>query len=219
MNHQIKNEDLDILISRYPSLICVKDKIENAYNILATSFENNGKLLVAGNGGSCADAEHISGELLKSFKIKRKISEAMASKLKAIDPGKGNFLSTILEESLPTIPIVSFNSFLTAYSNDTNGSRGEFAQLVYSLGNANDTFLAISTSGNSENIVYAAIVAKAKNMKIISMTGGTGGKLALFSDVVINVPEKETYRIQELHLPIYHTLCIMLEKHFFGDNA
>lgn len=209
---------IDLLIERYPVLRVCKQAIINAYLIMEECYEHDGKLLIAGNGGSAADAEHIVGELMKQFKLPRPIPEEFAKKLKAIDSVMGENLSKILERGLMAIPLVAHEALTTAYANDVD-SLGVFAQQLYGFGRKNDVFLGISTSGNSKNIVNAAVVAKAIGIKVIGLTGKSGGELAKMSDVVIKVPEVETYMIQELHMPIYHCWCLMLENKFFGGNS
>lgn len=208
---------IDLLIERYPSLITVKKNIIQAYLLLEECYSNDNKLLVAGNGGSAADSEHIMGELMKSFNISRPISNQLAHKLKEIDSVYGDKLANNLERSLMTIALVTNDALTTAYINDVD-AESVFAQKVFGLGRKGDVFLGISTSGNSQNILLAAIVAKALGIKVIGFTGKNGGKLAEISDIVINVPELETYMIQELHLPVYHCLCLMLEERFFGTG-
>jgi len=207
-------DHLQQLIERYPVLSAVQDDIGKAYTILEETFAAKGKLLVAGNGGSAADAEHIVGELMKSFAKIRPLPSDFISRLNIIDPHHAAYLESTLQQGLPAIPLVSHISLLTACINDIGGDT-IYAQQVYGYGNAGDVFWGISTSGNAKNIYYAAITAKAKNMKTIALSGNTGGTLAKYADVSIIVPEKETYKIQELHLPIYHCLCLMLEEHFF----
>lgn len=174
-----------------------------------------GKLLIAGNGGSCADAGHIVGELMKGFKLPRKCSEEFACKLKSIDKERGDTLSDKLQGGLPAIALTEHQTVNSAYINDvTGGGLLTYAQQVYVYGTNKDVFLGISTSGNAKNVLYASVVARAKGMKVIGLTGEGGGELASFADCMIRVPETETYMIQELHLPVYHCLCLMLECHF-----
>lgn len=170
--------------------------------------------MVAGSGGSAADAEHISGELMKSFKIKRPLPESLVEKLMQIHPEKGAYLSRTLEMPLTAIPLLGNDALNTAYINDVGGP-SFFAQQLLGLGNAGGVFLGISTSGNSEDVLYAAVLAPAMNMKVIALTGDNGGKLKQLADVAVHVPETETFMIQELHLPVYHCLCLMLENYFF----
>ena len=206
---------IDLLVERYPSLkFCVKDIIE-AYYILEECYESGGKLLIAGNGGSAADSEHIAGELMKSFKIHRPVEKEYVEKLIAIDSKRGPVLAKNLECSLMAIPLVAHEALTTAYLNDVDGL-GVFAQQLMGFGREGDVFLGISTSGNSKNIMNATVVARASGIKVIGLTGADGGELARVSDVAIKVPEKETYMIQELHLPVYHCLCLLLEDRFFG---
>lgn len=206
---------VDELICRYPALRAVRQSIIDAYLLLEDTYTHGGKLLIAGNGGSAADAEHIAGELMKRFKTPRPVSPELSDKLKAIDPERGAKLAKNLECSLMAIPLVAHEALTTAYINDVDGL-GVFAQQLFGYGRPGDTFLGISTSGNSENILNAAVVAKALGIRIIALTGQSGGKLAPMADVAIKAPETETYMIQELHLPIYHCLCLMLEERFFS---
>lgn len=208
---------IDLLVSRYPSLESIKEDIVNAYLILEECYENDKKLLIAGNGGSAADAEHIAGELMKRFKLPRPIDDEFAEKLKKVDAARGEVLAKNLERGLMAIPLVAHEALTTAYINDVDGL-GVFAQQLFGFGRPGDVFLGISTSGNSKNIMSATVVARAMGLKVIGLTGATGGELAQVADVAIKVPETETYMIQELHLPIYHCLCLMLEDKFFGNN-
>lgn len=206
---------LDRLVLRYPKLKSCREDIEKAYCILEECFQRDYKLLIAGNGGSAADAEHIAGELMKKFKISRPVSTEFADALKQVDSVRGEKLAQDLEKGLMAIPLVAHEALTTAYINDVDAV-GVFAQQLYGLGRKGDVFLAISTSGNSKNVMAATVVARAMGIKVIGLTGATGGELAQVSDVSIVVPETETYMIQELHLPVYHCLCLMLEDKFFG---
>lgn len=210
-------KQIELLLSRYPALAGIKQDIYNAYLLLRSSYEAGGKLLVAGNGGSAADAEHIVGELMKGFKLPRKIGTEFAEKLLAVDAQMGTVLAENLQGALPAIALDGHYSLNTAYANDCEPALC-FAQQVYGYGNAGDVLLAITTSGNSQNILYAAMVAKAKGMKVIGMTGEKESKLSAMADICIRVPETETYMVQELHLPVYHCLCLMLEETFFGHK-
>lgn len=206
---------VELLIDRYPVLQVCQDDIVGAFVLLKECYESDHKLLIAGNGGSAADSEHIAGELMKKFKIMRKVPYSFAEKLKEVDSIRGEKLALTLERGLMAIPLVAHESLTTAYINDVDGL-GVFAQQLYGFGRPGDVFLGISTSGNSKNIMNATVVARALGIKIIALTGATGGELAEVSDVAIRVPETETYRIQELHLPVYHCLCLMVEDYFFG---
>ena len=206
---------IELLVNRYPALDGIKKDIIDAYLILQESYENGGKLLIAGNGGSAADSEHIAGELMKRFKIPRPISQELKEKLISIDHVRGTELAGNLEQSLMAIPLVAHEALTTAYINDVDGL-GIFAQQLLGFGKKGDVFLGISTSGNSQNVMNASVVARALGIKIIGLTGENGGELAAVSDVCVKAPEIETYMIQELHLPIYHCWCLMLEDYFFG---
>lgn len=203
------------LFERYPVLDVCRNDIWNAYETLKVSYENEGKLLVAGNGGSASDSEHIVGELMKGFVKPRKLSEEFGQKLKSVDEQMGKELAEKLQGAMPAIALVDHVALSTAYLNDVDPLLG-FAQQINGYGKAGDVFLGISTSGNSKNILYACTIAKAKGLKVIGLTGRDGGKLKEMSDVTIVVPESETFKIQELHLPIYHCLCLMLESYFWN---
>lgn len=208
---------IDLLILRYPQLIVAKDCIVEAYQILEESYTNDGKLLVAGNGGSAADAEHIVGELMKGFVNPRKLEAEYSDALITVNKELGRVLSENLQGALPAIALDGHLALTTAYLNDCEPLLC-FAQQVNGYGRKSDVFLGIFTSGNSRNILYAATVAKAKGMKVIGLTGEKDSKLSEISDTCIQVPETETYKIQELHLPVYHCLCLMLEDTFFGKE-
>ncbi len=207
------------LILRYPILESCKEDIEKSYCVLERCFASGNKLLIAGNGGSCADSEHIVGELMKGFKLPRKCSPEFAEKLKEIDEKRGGELAEKLQGGLPTIALAGHQGLNTAFINDVeNGGLLVYAQQVYGYGKKGDVLLGISTSGNSKNVMNAVVVAKAMDMSVICLTGAKGGELAGVADVAIKVPETETFMIQELHLPIYHCLCLMLEERFFGKQ-
>lgn len=210
-------KQLEVLLQRYPELDCIKEQMMQAFDILCSSYENGGKLLIAGNGGSAADAEHIVGELMKGFEKKRKPSAEFVNKLLEADLVLGKTLAENLQGTLPTIALDGHPALSTAYINDCEPLLC-FAQQVNGYGKEGDVFLGISTSGNSKNILYAAVTAKAKGMKVIGLTGGKNNKLEEIADVCIKVPCERTYMIQELHLPVYHCLCLMLEDTFWGDD-
>lgn len=205
---------LNELVMRYPVLGIVRDDVNKAYSLLEACYENGGKLLIAGNGGSAADAEHIVGELMKGFVKRRPLPKELKRALIDTDPIRGSELSEKLQQGLPAIALTNHAALSSAFANDVDGMLS-YAQQVNGYGKEGDVFLGISTSGNSENVMYAAVTAKAKGMKVIGLTGRDGGNLAKLADVAIVVPEQETYKIQELHLPIYHALCLMLEDHFY----
>lgn len=209
-------EILEELIERYPILKECKNDIDEAFKVMVKSFETSHKMLVAGNGGSAADSNHIVGELMKSFELKRPISKELYEKI-IKNEKYGEMLANSLQEALPTISLNNHESLNTAFLNDVN-PYVTFAQQVFGYGQTDDVFLGISTSGNSKNIVMAAIVAKAKGMKVIGLTGKKDSDLSSIADITIKVPETRVFKIQELHLPVYHCLCLMLEKYFFENN-
>lgn len=206
---------IDLLVERYPSLESARNDIVAAYLLLEESYENGGKLLVAGNGGSAADAEHIDGELMKGFKLPRKPEADFAEKLVEENQELGSVLAENLQGALPAIALDGHPALSTAYMNDCEPLLC-FAQQVNGYGKSGDVFLGISTSGNSRNVLFAATTAHAKGLKVIGLTGAKDSKLKDMSDVCIKAPQTETYMIQELHLPIYHCLCLMLEDKFFA---
>ncbi len=205
---------IDELVNRYPSLKSCKVEIENATRVFIEVYKKGGKLLICGNGGSASDAQHIVGELMKAFCKKRKISAEIEQNLK-MNPLFDDELISNLEGSLPAISLNSETSLMTATMND-RVSELVYAQQVLGYAKNNDALLCISTSGNSKNIVNAASVAKAMNIKVVSLTGQKDSKLSSISDITIKAPEVETFKIQELHLPIYHAICLEIEEYFFA---
>jgi D-sedoheptulose 7-phosphate isomerase len=202
------------LISRYPQLSGIRDDIFRAYSLIVNAYKDNGKVLIAGNGGSAADAGHIVGELMKSFVRKRPLPPCFTAELRRLDTEIGERLGDSLQQGLPAIDLSAHAALITACVNDMDGDN-IYAQQVYGYGCKGDIFLGISTSGNAKNICCAMITARAKGMKTIALTGGSGGRVNKYADASIIVPENETYKVQELHLPIYHALCLMIEEHFF----
>ncbi len=219
MNKKTMNaaEIFEELFARYPALDICRDDINKAFLLLKETYLNNGKLLAAGNGGSAADSEHIVGELMKSFKFGRAIPAEDAARLRELYGDEGAELAAKLEGALPAIPLTSMPALSTAFMNDVDPSL-TFAQMLYGYGRNGDTFIGISTSGNSENIIKSLQIAKMKGVKTIGLTGASGGKMKTMCDVAVCVPETETFKIQELHLPIYHCLCAMLEAEFFDEK-
>lgn len=209
-------EVLSQLIRRYPALKPEEASVREAFLLLKTCYEKGGKLLLCGNGGSAADAMHIAGELMKAFVLPRRPDAAFMEAVRARFPEDAGLLLSKLERGLAAIPLVESASVSTAIQNDT-APELVFAQQVYALGKKEDVLFAISTSGNSRNILYAAETAKALGMTVISLTGKGPNGLTDLSDCQIAVPETETFRIQELHLPVYHALCLMLEHAFFME--
>jgi D-sedoheptulose 7-phosphate isomerase len=206
---------IESLIARVPSLSVVEKQIKESYLCIEECYRRRGKLLVAGNGGSAADAEHIVGELMKRFKIRRPLEDDLRRCLKNMRDERADLLAEQLEAPLTAISLASHSALSTACINDT-GASIVFAQQLLGFGQKNDVFLGISTSGNSENIINAAITAKAMGISVIGLTGANGGELAKYSDTLINVPQTDTYLVQELHESVYHCLCLMLEDHFFS---
>lgn len=200
---------LKFMTDRYPALEGVSGEVKEAFELLKTSYENGGKLLVCGNGGSASDSEHIVGELMKGFYKKRPLPETEKEAIGEI--------SAFLQGALPAIALTGHPALTTAFSNDVRADM-TFAQQVYGYGRAGDVLIALSTSGNSVNVLHAATVAKAGNLAVIGLTGQDGGRLREICDVCIAVPTQVTAEIQEYHLPVYHTLCAMLEDYFFPDN-
>ena len=216
MTEKVKTQ-LDLLIERYPLLAICRDDIAMAYELIGTCYTNGGKLLIAGNGGSAADAEHIVGELMKSFKNPRKLPKEYVDRIIAVNPELGETLAENLQGALPAIALNSHQALLTAYQNDCEPLLC-FAQQINGYGNPGDVLLGISTSGNSKNVLYAAVTARAKGMVVIGLTGQKESKLSEMADVCIRVPETETYMVQELHLPVYHAICLMIEEEMFGGK-
>ena len=198
---------LDELFERYPTLEKCRCAISAAVDMLIAAYGNGGKVLVCGNGGSASDAEHIVGELLKKFKKHRDVPESVAEKLRPE-------LAAKLEGSLPAISLVSMSGIITAFANDVAWET-VFAQQVLGLGKPGDVLIALSTSGNSANCVAAAEVMKAVGGKTIAFTGMKESKLSEICDATIRVPETETFKVQELHLPVYHALCAAVEEELF----
>lgn len=207
-------EYLEELIRRYPVLEPVKERILAAYEMLKDCYEKGHKVLVAGNGGSSADSEHIVGELMKGFVKRRPVTEDFARALKEVDRERGEALALNLQQGLPAIALTGHSALTTAFLNDVNGEMS-VAQQLFGYGKKGDVFFCISTSGNAKNMMYGVTVAKAAGIQTIGLTGKDGGAFREACHVAIVVPEWETYKIQELHLPVYHTLCLMLEEYFY----
>ena len=208
-------KQIDILIERYPNLLPIKSDLEEACKILISSFAAGNKLLVCGNGGSASDSDHITGELMKGFEKKRLISDDLFNKLAEINKEDANHLKEVLQQGLPTIPLTEHSGLMTAFANDSSAD-GVFANQVLGYGKKGDVLFAISTSGNSKNVVLACEVAKALGVKVIGLTGEKDSKISQLADVCIKAPLTRTYQIQELHLPIYHAICLEIEDYFFS---
>lgn len=212
--HSIENT-MNELIKNHPQLMSIQDDIWNAYRTIERCYSKNGKVFVCGNGGSAADALHIVGELMKSFVRNRPIDKQTADSLTTIYPDHAAYFIENIQGALPAIALVENASLVSAYANDVTADM-IYAQQLYGYAKQGDVLIAISTSGNSINVLNAVRLAKAMKVATVGLTGGSGGKLKLLCDVCIVAPENETYKIQELHLPIYHILCIMIEQRFFA---
>jgi phosphoheptose isomerase len=208
---------LSELVERYPKLMPVKEKISIAADCLITCYRNGGKVLVCGNGGSASDSDHIVGELMKGFEQKRSLVEKIKKELLLKGGERGKYLAEKLQQGLPAISLTAHSGLISAIANDIDAEL-IFAQQVIGYGNEGDVLLALSTSGNSQNVLDAIITAKAKGLTVIGMTGETGGKMASQCDILINVPGKSTAHVQELHLPVYHVLCTLVENSLFGNK-
>lgn len=199
-------------IERYPALSACRKEIALATDMLVSAYRAGGKILLLGNGGSAADAEHISGELLKGFMSKRPLTAEERETLAPLDE-----VADKLQRGIPAIPIASLSSVLTAFANDVDPEL-VYAQLVFALARGEDLVIGLSTSGNSKNVVEAIKVAKALGIKTVAMTGESGGALGELADVVIKAPARETYKVQEYHLPIYHAICAEAERLIFKEG-
>ena len=204
---------IDELISRYPVLEVCRESIEESCDMICECVKSGGKILTCGNGGSAADSQHIVGELMKSFVKNRPVDEKILSRID--DENLRGYFRKNLQSGIPAMSLVSESALITAYLNDCEPDL-VFAQQVLGIGNSGDVLLGISTSGNSSNVVYAFEIARAKNLKTIALTGKSGGKLKSIADISICVPSEVTFQIQELHLPIYHALCLEIEARFFA---
>lgn len=214
MGNEQHKPAVDVLIERYPALASVRSSVADAARTIVDCYRAGGKILTCGNGGSAADAEHIVGELMKGFLKKRPIEGELAARIRRAAPQHADYLVANLQVPLRAISLVNSVSLGTAFANDQAPDL-VFAQQVLGLADAGDVLIAISTSGNSANVVYAVETAKAQGCKTIALTGVGGGKLKALADITIEAPDTETYRIQEYHLPIYHALCIAAEEVFF----
>jgi len=210
MNH------IELLVSRYPQLQQCCESIEKAKDALIKTFQNDGTLLLCGNGGSCGDAEHILGELMKGFHKKRPLSDKQKKMLSQAGGELGSRLAQTLQQPLRTISLMGMPALTTAFANDANY---EFAcaQMTLAYVCKGSTLFGISTSGNAKNVLAAAIVAKAAGACTVGLTGADGGEMNEMFDILIKVPESETFKIQELHLPVYHAICLEIEEFFFTE--
>jgi len=202
---------------KWSNLFYLKENMEKSIALMTSRIQSGGKVLICGNGGSASDSEHIAGELLKEFYIKRPIDQKLREKLIEAYGEEGRAMAGSLQGAIPAISLVSHTGFLSAYGNDAKPELS-YAQEVFAYGNPGDMIIAISTSGNAKNVCYAAMMAKTLDVFVLSLTGEDGGNLRNYSDVLLNVPEKETYLVQELHLPLYHLLCRGIEYEIFGEE-
>jgi D-sedoheptulose 7-phosphate isomerase len=209
-------QHLDQLILRNPCFEPMKPVIWDAFARIAACFKGGGKLLLCGNGGSACDCEHIAGELMKGFLLRRPLPEGERAALEGHEE-EGAMLAAKLQRGLPTLVLSGLPGLTTAFSNDVAPELA-FAQQAYAYARPGDVLLGLSTSGNARNVLYGAIAAKARGAFVIGLTGMGGGALARRADILLDVPERETYRVQELHLPLYHALCAMLEAEMFGED-
>lgn len=209
-------DQMELLISRYPVLASCKEQIEGACTLLIDTYKKDGKVLACGNGGSASDAAHIVGELMKSFTHRRGIGEVRDKLYDTLPKEDAAFISENLEGALAAVSLLGETSLISAYANDVSPEM-IYAQQVLGLGRNGDSLIGITTSGNSKNVVRAVQTAKALGMHTIGLTGESGGLLKEYCDVCICVPEKETYKVQELHLPVYHAICLIVEEYFFPE--
>lgn len=211
-------DKVEELIARYPVLSVCRADLVAAVEAVCESYRTGGKVIICGNGGSASDSEHVVGELMKGFLLKREIKGELAERIRAAAPEHADYLIANLQGALPALSLVNQVALNTAFANDQAPDLS-FAQQLLGMGDAGDALLAISTSGNSTNVVYALDMARVKGVKSIALTGRSGGKIKAqqMADICICVPEDETFKIQELHLPVYHMLCIAAENEFFAD--
>ena len=203
------------LLTRYPTLTACADEIAAARDALIACYEAGGKVLLCGNGGSASDSDHIVGELMKGFLKKRPLSEERKAQMKAASPALTDETLSKLQVGLPAVSLPSIAGLNSAFCNDVDPEL-IYAQSVLGLAKAGDILIALSTSGNAKNVAHAVAVAKALGVTVIGMTGEAGGTLGREADIAIRVPERETFKVQELHLPVYHYLCAAVEAHFFS---
>jgi D-sedoheptulose 7-phosphate isomerase len=215
----VKNKKIiDELVLRHARLAIVKEPVEQAAAALIACYSRRGKVLICGNGGSSADADHIVGELMKGFENLRPVDDSLKNQLKSVSSERGEYLASKLQQALPAISLTAHQALITAVANDTDADL-IFAQQVMGYGSKGDVLIAISTSGNARNVLDAIITARAGGLTVIGITGEPGGKMKTMCDILINVPESRTAYVQELMLPVFHALCLMVEDHFFGSDS
>ncbi len=208
---------LDNLIGKYPELSELRDSIDKVSGIIIKCYTAGGKLLICGNGGSSSDSCHLAGELMKSFERKRPLDVSFKERLADISASRGKYLAEKLEHGLPAISLSAHTSLITAICNDIDPQL-IFAQQIMGYGEEKDVLLAISTSGNSKNIIDACITARAMNITVVGITGRSGGEMKEYCNILINVPREQTASVQELQLPVYHAICRIVEEYFYGEE-
>ena len=209
---------LNDLIRRYPGIVDLKEDVRTTYEIILESLKKGGTVFTCGNGGSASDSEHIAGELLKGFILKRELKDELKKELSDKFGEDGFKLASKLQYGLRAISLTSHPAFITAFANDVDANL-IFAQQLFGLGRKGDVLIAISTSGNSANIYNCILTASIMGVKTVLLTGKSGGRCCALADVALKIPETEAYKIQEYHLPIYHTLCLMIEDYFYGKRS
>lgn len=202
---------------RYPALAHLKDDIKTVVDLLLKCYQDEGTIYTCGNGGSAADSEHMVAEIMKGFRLKRRLTKGQTQEIAEVYPDEAMEIAQNLEQSIPAISLVSNSALLTAFANDVDPDY-IFAQQIFGLGKQGDILVAISTSGNSVNVVNAAKVALARKLKVIALTGEGGGKLKEHASITIHAPSNDVARIQEYHLPIYHCICSMIEDIVFSET-
>lgn len=213
----VASREIELLVSRYPVLAPLEESITACVQVLLDCYRGGNKILVCGNGGSAADSLHIVGELMKSFVLKRRLPEELQQRIREECGEAAPDYIENLQRAIPAVSLVSETGLMTAYAND-NAADFAIAQQVLGHGKPGDVLIAISTSGNSANVLHAARIARVVGVKVVSLTGEGGGKLKGVSDVLIAVPSRITYQIQELHLPVYHCICLALEAGLFWEG-
>lgn len=211
------NAKLTELFERYPVLASIENDIVTAENMMLDTYYKGGKILACGNGGSCSDANHIVGELMKGFLLKRPMTADIRAKFEAALGAEAEDFAKKLQRGIPAIALDAANALFTAYANDVDADY-VYAQLVFGYAKENDMLIGISTSGNSKNVVNAMKAAKAMGIKTLGLTGARESKLSAIADCTIRVPETETFKVQEYHLPVYHYLCAIVEEKVFGAD-
>ena len=211
------NAKLTELFERYPALASIENDIITAENMMLDTYYKGGKILACGNGGSCSDANHIVGELMKGFLLKRPMTADIRAKFEAALGAEAEDFAKKLQRGIPAIALDAANALFTAYANDVDADY-VYAQLVFGYAKENDMLIGISTSGNSKNVVNAMKAAKAMGIKTLGLTGARESKLSAIADCTIRVPETETFKVQEYHLPVYHYLCAIVEEKVFGAD-